>query len=39
MNIIDLLRNNVKKHPSKIGFIDEENKVTFQEMLNYVEEF
>jgi len=39
MNIIDSLRNNVKKYPSKIGFIDEENKVTFQEMLDCVEEF
>jgi len=39
MNIIDLLRNNVEKHPAKIGFIDEENNITFQEMLNCVEEF
>ena len=39
MNIIDLLRNNVEKYPSKIGFMDEANKITFQEMLNYVEEF
>ena len=39
MNIIDSLRNNVEKHPSKIGFIDEENNITFQEMLNCVEKF
>lgn len=39
MNIIDLLRNNAEKYPSKIGFIDEETKITFQEMLNCVEEF
>ena len=39
MNIIDLLRNNVEKYPSKIGFMDEANKITFKEMLNYVEEF
>ena len=39
MNIIDSLRNNAEKNPSKIGFIDEETKITFQEMLNCVEEF
>ena len=39
MNIIDSLRNNAEKYPSKIGFIDEETKITFQEMLNCVEEF
>ena len=30
MNIIDSLRNNAEKYPSKIGFIDEETKITFQ---------
>ena len=39
MNIIDLLRNNVKKYPSKIGFIDEEKEITFQNMLKNVEIF
>ena len=39
MNIIDSLRNNAEKYPSKIGFIDEETKITFQEMLKCVEEF
>ncbi len=39
MNIIDLLRNNAEKYPSKIGFIDEENEITFQKMLKSVEKF
>ena len=39
MNIIDLLRNNAEKYPAKIGFIDEENKITFQKMLKSVEKF
>jgi long-chain acyl-CoA synthetase len=39
MNIIDLLRNNAEKYPSKIGFIDEENEITFQKMLKNVEKF
>ena len=39
MNIIDLLRNNVEKYPAKIGFIDEENEITFQKMLKSVEKF
>ncbi len=39
MNIIDLLRDNAKKYPSKIGFIDEEKQITFQEMLDHVEKF
>ena len=39
MNIIDLLRNNAEKYPAKIGFIDEENEITFQKMLKSVEKF
>ena len=39
MNIIDLLRNNAEKYPAKIGFIDEENGITFQKMLKSVEKF
>ena len=39
MNIIDLLKNNAKKYPSKVGFIDEEKEITFQNMLNKVEIF
>ena len=39
MNIIDFLKNNAEKYPSKIGFIDEEKEITFQNMLNEVEIF
>jgi long-chain acyl-CoA synthetase len=39
MNIINLLKNNTEKYPSKVGFIDEENEITFQKMLKNVEEF
>jgi long-chain acyl-CoA synthetase len=39
MNIIDHLKNNVEKYPTKIGFIDEENEFTFQEMYEQVTKF
>jgi len=39
MNIINHLKNNAKKNPTKIGFVDEENSYTFQEMYEQVEIF
>jgi len=39
MNIINHLKNNVEKNPTKVGFIDEENSCTFQEMYEQVEKF
>lgn len=39
MNIINHLKNNVEKNPTKIGFIDEENSCTFQKMYEQVEKF
>jgi len=39
MNIINHLKNNVEKYPTKVGFVDEENSCTFQEMYKQVEKF
>ena len=39
MNIIDHLKNNAEKYPTKIGFIVEEDELTFQEMYDHVKTF
>ena len=39
MNIINHLKNNVEKNPTKVGFVDEENSCTFQEMYEQVKKF
>jgi len=39
MNIINYLKNNAEKYPTKLGFIDEVRKVTFQEMYEQVKKF
>ncbi len=39
MNIIDHLKSNVEKYSIKIGFIDDEKSMTYQEMYEQVEEF
>ena len=39
MNIIDHLKNNTEKNPSKIGFIVEEDELTFLEMYEHVSNF
>ena len=39
MNLIDCLKNNAERNPTKIGFIDEERSLTFKEMYDEVQEF
>jgi len=39
MNIINHLKKNVEKYPTKIGFIDDEKSYTFQEIYEQVEKF
>lgn len=39
MNIIEHLKNNYEKYPNKIGFIGEDEELTFQEMYERVENF
>ena len=39
MNLIDCLKNNAERNPTKIGFIDEERKLTFKEMYDEVQRF
>ena len=39
MNIINHLKSNVEKYSIKIGFIDDEKSMTYQEMYEQVEEF
>jgi len=39
MNLIDCLKNNAERNPSKIGFIDEERSLTFKEMYDEVQKF
>jgi len=39
MNIINHLKNNVEKNPTKIGFIDENRKITFYELYEMVIKF
>ena len=39
MNLIDCLKNNAERNPTKIGFIDEERSLTFKEMYEEVQKF
>ena len=39
MNLIDCLKNNAERNPTKIGFIDEEKSLTFKEMYEEVQKF
>ena len=39
MNLIDCLKNNAERNPTKIGFIDEERSLTFKEMYDEVQKF
>lgn len=39
MNIINSLKNNVEKYPTKVGFIDESGIFTFEEMYEQVKKF
>ena len=39
MNLIDCLKNNAERNPTKIGFIDEERNLTFKEMYKEVKRF
>ena len=39
MNIINHLKSNVEKYSIKIGFIDDEKSMTYQEMYEQVEKF
>ena len=39
MNLIDCLKNNAERNPTKIGFIDEERSLTFNEMYKEVKRF
>lgn len=39
MNIIDFLKNGVKKHPTKLALVDENKKLTFHELYQEVQKF
>ena len=39
MNIINSLKNNVEKYPTKVGFIDERETFTFEEIYEQVRKF
>jgi len=39
MNVIDFIKNNVKKYPKKIALIDTERSITFQELFQEIQNF